>query len=171
MTEVEGPGFVHPIGFSHFSLALIVSYFIITWRAVLVRVSLIQNDRSCVSKMTGDCRLAANRCHGAIGPEGEGVPLTILPCIEASQAWGRELLDTSSYFCAPGELHGDWRRTRGICVMRSGVCVLARRGLGAITGLPTPCPGRWPWFLEKLAFEQAGQERVPGGDPAPELHL
>lgn len=44
--------------------------------------SLIQNDRSCVSKMTGDGRLAANRCcHRAIGPEGEGVPLTVLLCV------------------------------------------------------------------------------------------
>lgn len=52
-----------------------------------------------------------------------------------------------------------------------GVCVLVRRGPGAISGSPTPHPGHWPWFLEKLAFEQAGQERVSRGDPVSELYL
>lgn len=59
-----------------------------------------------------------------------------------------------------------WHVCQGV-----GVCVLMRRGPGAISGSHTPRPGRWPWFLEKLAFEQADQERVPGGDPASELHL
>lgn len=70
MGEVKGPG-VHSTGLFHLCVELTVSY-LVTWRVVFVR-------RDLEFRMTGDCRLAASRCHAGGRLWGK-VPLILTVC-------------------------------------------------------------------------------------------